>query len=213
MSRKPDDPDTIEFSPFQAQTDPATDSESVEGEPADGSTDESIDDRDNDIDSEFAPQAKRRLGKGTALLAALVVAAAGFLIGIQVQKHQTSTSTTARGDRTAFAGRAGFGAGTGGLPSGTGFGGGTETGGTAGTGGSGTGAAAAPAVIGTIASVTGNTITVTNFGGKTITVTLSSTTAVTKQVASAALKKGDTVTVTGKAGTDGTVAATAVNAK
>jgi hypothetical protein len=169
----------------------------------------------DEIEEEFAPQPKGKLGKATVLLAVLLVAGLGFIGGVEVQKHHTNSTSGAFGGRTGAAARAaagaGFAAGTGGF--------GGRTGGLTG-GGAGTGAAtgagqspATPTVIGTIASISGNTMIVQNFGGKSITVKLTATTAVTKTVASSALTKGQTVTVTGATGSDGTVTATAVGAK
>lgn len=185
----------------------------------------------DDIDDDFLPKPKQRIGKLTVALVALVLLGGGFLIGVDVQKGRpTSASDRGGALRSAFAGRGGTG-GTGGTGTGGfgGFGGfgGTATGGTgaggtgaggtgtgsAGSGGAGTGGATTPAVIGTIASVSGSTIVVKNFGGQSVTVKLSSSTAVTKTVPTSALTKGETVTVVGTKGSDGSVAATSVSAR
>lgn len=183
---------------------------------------------DDDTEDEFAPRPKRRLGKLTILLAAMLVAGAGFLGGVQLQKHSGDTSSGRAGARGGFS-RAGGGFPTS-LPGD--FSGGFS-GGFGGRGqGSGGGAsaqpsaqpsaaqaatpaaqAATPAVIGTIVSVSGDTMVVKNFGGKLVTVTLTSGTAITKSVGASELQKGATVTVSGTTGADGKITATAVGAK
>jgi Domain of unknown function (DUF5666) len=179
-----------------------------------------LDSDGDELDAEFAPQPRRRLGKLTVLLAALLVAGGGFLAGVQVQKHQPVASAAsafaaaaARRGTGAGAGAGGFGGfggtGTGAGGTRTGAGGGTGTGG--GTGGSGT--STGPAVIGQIVSITGDTVIVKNLGGKMITVKLSSDTTVTQSSTASALKAGQTVTVSGTTGADGTVTATTVGAR
>lgn len=186
-------------------------------------TGEHASDELDELDAEFAPQPRRRLGKLTVLLAALLVAGGGFLAGVQVQKHQPATPTAG-----AFAARRGTGTGTG-----TGFGGGFG-GGFAGAGGAsgaaggrtgtgtagaptsatgGTSAGSVPAVIGQIVSITGDTVVVKNLGGKMITVKLSSDTTVTQAATAADLKAGQTVIVSGTTGSDGTVTASTVGTR
>jgi hypothetical protein len=174
--------------------------------------------QEDELESEFAPQPRRRLGLLTVLLAGLLVAGAGFLVGVQVQKHQSSTTAagTAANRRgtgiTGFTpgGAGGFGGGAlGGAGGGAGAGAAGGTGGTGGTGGAG-GTAAIPAVIGQIVSVTGDTVVVKNLGGKLITVKLSAGTKVTQAATAADLKAGQTVTVSGTTEADGTVTATTV---
>ena len=167
---------------------------------------------DDELDDEFAPRPKARLGKLTVLLAAVLVAGLGFLGGVLVQKHHGSATTTA-----ALGGGAGAAAlrartGGGGFAGGGGFGGGTAA---AGSGSAAPGAAsgATPTVIGTIVSVNGDTVVVKNFGGKLVTVTLSGDTTVTKAAKASDLLAGQTVSVTGSTGSDGTVSATAIGAQ
>jgi hypothetical protein len=185
---------------------------------------------EDDLDSEFAPRPRARLGALTIGLAALLVAGAGFLAGVQVQQHSGSSSSTnplaAAAARRAGAGTAtgaagaggGFGGFAGGRGGGTGAGagaGGTGAGGTA-TGGTGTGSTGTtsiPAVIGQIVSITGDTVVVKNLGGQMITVKLSDTTTVTQAATTTDLKAGQNVTVSGTTGADGTVTATAVGTR
>jgi hypothetical protein len=171
-----------------------------------------VDDVDgaDEIEEEFAPQPKRKLGKASVLLAALLVAGVGFIGGVEAQKHHTGSSAAT----TGFAARAGAARGEG-FQGGGGFAGGTGglPGGTATSSAAPGATASTPTVIGTIVSVTGNTMVVKNFAGKLVHVTLSASTAVTKTVPTSALTKGQTVTVIGTTGTDGKVAATSVGAK
>jgi hypothetical protein len=182
-----------------------------------------LDDDDDELDSEFAPQPRQRLGKLTIGLAALLVAGGGFLGGLQVQQHEGSSSAAnpfaaaaaRRGTGTGTGGFGGFGGGgTGtGTRTGTGAGGGAGTGTGTGTGsgtGGGTATTSIPAVIGQIVSVSGDTVVVKNLGGKEVTVKLSGTTTITQTAAATDLKPGQNVTVSGTTGTDGTVTATAV---
>jgi Domain of unknown function (DUF5666) len=176
---------------------------------------------DDELDSEFAPQPRKKLGKLTIGLAALLVAGAGFLGGLQVQQHEGTTGNTSTAARRAATtgtgtGAGGFGAG-GFAGRGTGAGAGAGAGGTgAGAGGTGAGTGTTttvPAVIGQIVSVTGDTVVVKNLGGQTITVKLSGTTTITQTTTAADLKAGQNVTVSGTTGSDGTVTATAVGAR
>jgi hypothetical protein len=184
-------------------------------------TDEPVDYVDDDVDSEFAPQPRRRLGKLTIGLAALLVAGGGFLAGVQVQQHTTSSTAAGgfagaaarRGTGTGAGGTGGTGAfgGAGGFAGGTRGGAATGTGAEAGTGGTTSGTTSTiPAIIGQIVSVSGDTVIVKNLGGKEITVKLSTTTPVTQTGTAADLKSGQNVTVSGSTGSDGTVTATSV---
>jgi hypothetical protein len=173
----------------------------------------------DELDSEFAPQPRKRLGKLTIALAALLVAGAGFLGGLQVQQHEGSSTTAnpfaaaaaRRGTGTGTGGFGGFGGGGTGTGAGTGGGTGTGTGTGAGTGtGGGAATTSIPAVIGQIVSVSGDTVIVKNLGGKEVTVKLSGTTTITQTATATDLKPGQNVTVSGTTGTDGTVTATTV---
>jgi hypothetical protein len=169
---------------------------------------ESGDYDEDPTDSDFAPQPRRKLGKLSILLIAAVIAGAGFLGGVAIGKNHTSTSTASGLGGAARAG--GFPGLTG--EGGAGFGGqaagGAGTGTTAGTA-AGT-AAATPVAIGTVVSLTGQTLLVKNLGGTQVTVHLSATTTVTKTVAGTDLSAGQTVSVFGTTGTDASVTATAI---
>jgi hypothetical protein len=157
-----------------------------------------------DSDDDFIPKPPFRFTPLSIGLLALIVIGAGFIGGVLVQKHHDQGSTSSARSGTARVG--GFPGGA----AGEGFGaaGGTGTATATGTGTSAT-AAATPAVIGTVSSVSGQTLVVKNLGGKSVTVHLSSTTTVTTSWG-AALKAGQTVSVTGPSATDGSVTATAV---
>ncbi|SDJ18959.1 hypothetical protein SAMN05444157_2179 [Frankineae bacterium MT45] len=199
-----DEAPTATFNPVAA--DPAS--------AVDDTFDSSIDD---DIDEDFAPRAKERLGALSIALIALLIAGVGFLGGVITQKHSgSSTTRTAAGGNAARFGalREGAAGGLFGGTGGTGAGGGTGTGaGGATTGGTDSGTSDTPAVIGTIVSITGDTAVVKNLAGKEVTVHLSSDTRVLKSATPADLKAGQIVTVAGSTGTDGSVAATSVTAK
>ena len=68
-------------------------------------------------------------------------------------------------------------------------------------------------MIGTIVSVNATSMVVKNFGGKEITVALSGDTTVSKSATAADLAAGQTVTVVGTTGVDGSVTASSVTAK
>jgi hypothetical protein len=174
-----------------------------------------------DYDDEFAPQPRQKLGRLSAVLAAVLVLGLGFLGGILVQKHTGTSSTRATtfgagtGAGGAAGARAAFGAGGAGRAGGFGGGGATATGnagaGTAG-GGAPTGGAATStlAVVGQIVSVKDDTVVVKNLGGKDVTVHLSGDTKITVTITAASLKAGQSVAVSGRTGADGSVTATSV---
>jgi hypothetical protein len=152
----------------------------------------------------FAPPGRPRrrfFNRKSATLAAIITCAAGFYAGVRVEKSQlsstasaatTSAAGVATGARTgagagAFAGRFGGGAG--------------------GAGGGGN------ASIGTISSVSGNTIYLTDSSGNTVKVTLSSSTKLTKSlgVPKSSLHPGDAIVVQGVKNSGGTLVATSVS--
>jgi hypothetical protein len=170
---------------------------------------------DEDDPEDFLPPPRKRLGKTTLVLCAIVLIGGGFLIGITVQKHHGTSSRSGTSRFGNFAARGGsanfsnFASGaTAGLPN---FGGSGSTG-SADAGSGASSATGVPAVIGTITKVTDNSIVVKNFGGKEITVKLTDKTAVSNATPTAGLKSGQTVTVRGTT-SNGTVTATAVSAK
>jgi hypothetical protein len=150
----------------------------------------------------------------SAALAALVTCAAGFYAGISVEKGQlastasaATTGAAASGARPGAApGAAGASAQAGAAPGGfAGRFGGGGAGGGAGGGGN--------ASLGTISSVNGNTIYLTDTTGNTVKVTLSGTTKLTKSlgVSKSALHPGDSVVIQGVKNSSGTLVATSVS--
>lgn len=139
------------------------------------------------------PRRRRRWwGRKSAALAAAITCAAGFYAGVRVEKSQLSssaaTTTAASAAPTAVGAgpRAGFLAGA--------RGGGNAS-------------------IGTVSSVNGNTLYLTDSSGNTIKVTLSSATKITKSVgvAKASVRPGETVVIQGLKGPGGTITATSVS--
>ena len=145
---------------------------------------------------------RRRMHPVTAVLAAGVLMAGAFTGGVLVQKKHDAGSSTAA---AALAGLPNFGAG--------GFAGfaGAGAQGVAGT----TAGASGVAVIGTVVSVKGTTLTVRNLAGKLVTVTVAAGVAVHAQqtLTLAQLRSGRSITVSGKTANDGHVTATAVTAR
>lgn len=132
----------------------------------------------------------------SAALAAVITCAAGFYAGIRVEKGQLASTASAATTTAPAAGAAGAGAGTARGFAGR-FGGG----------------AGGNASIGTVSSVSGNTIYLTTTTGNTVKVTLSSSTKVTKSlgVSKSSLHPGDAVVVQGVKNSSGTVVATSVS--
>jgi len=161
--------------------------------------------REDGLADELAAAAPRRWwNRGTLVLGVVALLLAGFLGGIQVQKHYGTTNATAG----AGPGTGRFAGGQGGYP-GSGFGG-------AGRGGT-SAAPAAPAAgtTGTVKLVDGTTLYVQTADGTVVTVRTSGKTAVQAAAKSTlkALKAGDAVTVAGAADAEGTVTATSVTAQ
>lgn len=156
-----------------------------------------------DVAGELAAPPRRPLPWVTLALAACVIAAGGFAAGALVEKnHGHGTQNTA--------GRGGPTSGTGGR-----FGGaGGRFGGTGGTGGSAgpSGGLGAGITFGTVKSVDGGTLYLTDPQGGTVKVTTGASTRVTesKQGAVGDLKPGQSVTVRGQRGSNGDIAATTV---
>jgi hypothetical protein len=69
-----------------------------------------------------------------------------------------------------------------------------------------------PVAIGTVKSISGTTLTITNFAGTTVTVTVPSTATVTTP-GLRGLTVGATVSVAGTTNADGTVTATSVTSR
>ena len=170
------------------------------------SSDEEIDGdegRDDGLAAELAKAAPRRWwNRGTLGLGVLALLLGGFLSGVLVQKNY-GTGTAASGASTGFNG---LNRGTGGYP---GF---AAGGGPGAAGGTPTASAAAADTTGTVKLVDGSTIYVQTASGTLVTIKTTGKTTVrtaTKGVLKD-VKAGDTVTVQGGAGADGTVTATAV---
>lgn len=153
---------------------------------------EYIDDLFDDPDWSPPPRTNRL----TVVLAAALVAAAGFLGGVFAQQaYDSGTGAHATG------------------PSVRG-GGGVRVAGPGGAGATAqpTTAAAAPAVVGTIASISGSTLTVTNFAGAAVTVAVPPTAHVTTS-GMGGLTVGATIAVVGTKGADGVVTAASITSK
>jgi len=163
-----------------------------------------------DVEEEFLPRAKQRLGPLTLSLFALLIASLGFLGGIVVQKHSSSSSPGRSNSNGSF-NPANVAGGFGGRR--TGQGGSTNDAPAQADGLGSTSTDAAPAVIGTVVSVNGATAVVKNIAGKQITVHLNDDTTISKAGTTADLQPGTTVTVSGSSATDGSVTATSVQTK
>jgi hypothetical protein len=150
---------------------------------------------------------RRFLNWGSAVLLALAVGGIGFYVGVRVEKGQVSGSSSGAspfagaggaarsGAAARLAGAAGAGAAGGRGAFAGAFGGGNSS-------------------FGTVSSVNGKTIYVTQIGtGNVVKVTLSSATKITKNlgVGKSAIRPGDTVVVSGVKGSGGKIAATSVS--
>jgi len=150
-------------------------------------------------DEEWVSQTTRgiRLALPIAGLLAVVLVAAGFWGGAELEKNRGSSNSPA-----SLASRFRSAAGTGSTPgSGFPFGGG-------GLGGS------SAAATGTLSVVAGNTLYVLTSTGSLVKVTLTKSTTITRNADTTAvdLRPGDTVTVQGATASNGDVAATSISA-
>jgi hypothetical protein len=148
---------------------------------------------------EALPGRPRRqfFNRWSALLLALLLGGIGFFVGVRVEKSQLSSSSA--GSRLAAAASSAASTGAAGR---------TGAGRFAGGGGFGAGAGAAGgASFGTVASVNGNTIYVTDTSGNTVKVKLSGATKITKSesVGKGKIYPGDTVVISGVKGSNGTL--------
>ncbi len=151
-----------------------------------------------DLEEELPRRERRRLVTPVGIAAAVVVIAAlGFLGGVQVQKS--------RGDTATPTGR--FAAG--GFP-----GAGGRTGAQGGAGAGGGAAAQTDATVGQVSSVDGKTIYVDDATGNTVKVKLAKGGKVTRTAVTGAssIHPGDTVIVQGEAASSGTVVASSIRA-
>ncbi|HEX3832942.1 MAG TPA: DUF5666 domain-containing protein [Solirubrobacteraceae bacterium] len=169
------------------------------------------------------PRRPRRqfFNRKSAALVALITCAAGFYAGVRVEKGQVSGSSTALrlpGATGAAAGAARTGAsrtGAAGAAGATrsGAAGAARTGGFPGfAGAAGGGFAGGSASVGTVASVNGKTIVLTETSGNTVKVQLSPSTKITKNqsVSRHAVRPGDTIIVQGAPNSKGTTVAASV---
>lgn len=145
---------------------------------------------------------RRIFGRGGAVLLALVLGVGGFYAGIRVEKGQVSGSTSTSASLPSLAsttGAAGSSSRTTGtsrsaIPGAGGFGGGNTS-------------------IGTVSSVKGKTIYMSDTSGNTVKVTLSSVTKITKSlhVSRKAVRPGDSVVIQGAKSSNGTLRATSLS--
>jgi len=158
---------------------------------------------DDDFDELELP-APRRINKVTAALSVGLLLVGAFIGGIYVQKNHGSTPASAAG-ANPFPGGGTFPGFGGARPSDAGNGASTGT----------TTAAAGPVVVGQVVSGSGTTVTVRNFGGKLITVSVPEGTSITSatSVPLSAVKPGTTVSVVGTSAANGKVTATAVTTR
>ena len=159
-------------------------------------------DEAEDLDEEMPTRAKRRVVTAwTMVFAAFVIAGLGFVAGIQIEKRNPPAATGLPSGLAAFANARANGAFPGSF---------------AGGGNNARGAAAqTPASNGTtgkVKLVDGANVYITTADGSTVKVTTSSGSKVTKAAPGAVsdLKAGDTITVQGTTGSDGTIAATSI---
>jgi hypothetical protein len=175
-------------------------------------------DRDEHLDDEqddtFALPTRRRrqfLNRRSAALLALVTCAAGFYAGIRVEKGQLSTSSsTTRGFTPPALG----GSSTRSSTSTSGSRSSTTSGFPGGAGGfPGAAPGGGNASIGTVSSVNGNTIYLTDTSGNTVKVALSSATKITKSlgVSKRSVHPGDSVVIRGLKNKSGALSATSIS--
>jgi hypothetical protein len=180
--------------------------------------------QDGSGDDQPLPRRPRRqfFNRRSAALLALLTCAAGFYAGVRVEKGQLAStpSTFTLGGATGAAGASRTGA-RGGAAGATGSATGARTGATSGAGSGagsfasrfGGGASGAGASFGTVSTVNGKTLVVTEASGNTVKVQLSPSTKITKNqsVSRSAIRPGDTVVIAGAPNSTGTVVAATVS--
>lgn len=161
----------------------------------------------DDDEDYLQPRARRRLPWLTAVLAVGVIAGLAFTGGVLAQKHH-DTSSAASGLPTGLPTGLADALASGNRP--TGF---PDAGGSAGA--ATTGTSAAPVLVGTVTSIDGTLVEVKDLSGTVhaVSTTSDTTLARTGIKASAALAKGDTVTITGTKSADGTITATGITVR
>jgi hypothetical protein len=170
--------------------------------------------RDDDLARALDKAAPRHWwNKGTVVLGAFALLVGGFVGGLQVQQHWGTAAGASAGGNRAAGGFAGGQTRTGNAGGGYGnAGGGFPGGGAAPTAAA---SAAAAATTGTVKLVDGNTIYVQTANGDLVTVKTDAKTSVAtaNKGKLSDVKAGQSVTVQGAAGADGTVTATSVTAE
>lgn len=179
---------------------------------------EPYDDYDDGFDDDMPVRPRASyLTPLTALLMALILGGVGFYVGIRVEKSQDSSGTGGSSLARAFSGASGFAGAAGGT---------SKTGATSRTGATGTAGAgsfasrfaaggfggAAGGTVGSVSSVSGNTLYVKETNGNTVKVKLTGATKLSKSetVSRKKVYPGDEVVVAGNASSNGTVNATSV---
>jgi hypothetical protein len=160
---------------------------------------------------------RRLLTPPTVILAIVLFAVVGFLVGVKVEKGQVSPSAAGRtgaasaatggarraggAGRTAAGGTTGAAGAAGAFAAGGGFGGGGAA-----------SSAAGPVTTGTVQSTSGTTLYVENAAGNTVAVKTSQSTQVTRTVDStpSAVHPGETVVIQGTTGPDGSINAVTI---
>ena len=146
-------------------------------------------------DDELPPRPRRRLLAPVPLaLSAILIAAVGFIAGVEVQKRQGSSGNGSPGGFPAAVGAAAGAASQSGAAAG--------------------GTGAGPAARGEVSSVKGNVLYVTDDDGTTVKVTVPSGASVTRSAEADArdVHPGDTVVVQGATRANGSVKASSVSA-
>jgi hypothetical protein len=151
---------------------------------------------DDPLTEDLPPARPRRrlLTPVNGALAAVLLAGAGFLGGVEVQKSQDGGGASAGGPAQARAGAGGAFAGRGGgVP---------------------VGGAAGDLTLGTVANKKGHTLYVTTGDGTTLKVRTNDNSKITRTASASAgaIHPGDTVVVQGRSGSDGSVTASTVRA-
>jgi hypothetical protein len=138
--------------------------------------------------AELLARRRKKLPALTAALALAVAIALGLIGGVEAQKHWGASSSATTGRAAAFAGFAGRGGGAAG------------------------GAAAGGGPTGTVTLIKGSTLYVTDASGNTVLVHTTAASTVKKTVSGTvkSVHPGDSVTVTGTQGADGSYSATGI---
>jgi hypothetical protein len=162
----------------------------TDSEPIDAAGPDELDDIDDESWLSTSQAKGMRVRVPLAALTLGLVLAIGLWGGAELQASQNSTAPAAAALPAGGAGRGGGGAGN------------------AGGGGAGAGGG----LSGTVASVQGSTIQLTTSNGSTVTITLLPSTSITRTAAAAPtdITGGETITVRGQTGADGTTTAQSV---